>query len=333
MPFDITDDRQIKRLRETSLGRAFTRASGKLLGSIVLILGIAAGLSACSDRIVVKICDHDEKFSKTTNNVYGVTTVVEGSEVEIKVYGFEKAKELTKLPNWNGRLMVRVTNPEVKIRKRLFPPMPEMHRVDIGYDVYHDDASRIEWSVERDMELARAPVIWIGAPGVYGASGSISTIYEERGFAAISAVLDHVVEDLGAQQIIVYGQSSSGNIVAGLTTLRTDILCAVISSAPLDLVGNNAFNPRLRHNLGAEPIYSPVDNVDRVQVSSERTIWLGYNEEDEVVSSASTLGFASELEKRGHSVVVETAPSLDSKHHDLSIWAWKTAQACFHSAS
>lgn len=301
----------------------------KMLYAFIGAIGLAFGLSACDENIEVEIRNHDAEFSQTIGNIYEVTTVVAGDELRLKVYGFEQAKELSQEAGWNGVLIAEVMVPEISTRKRLFPPLPEMYRVDVWYDVYGNDANRIERSVERDMKSAGAPMIRIAPPGVYGSSGTVSAIYHESGFLAVDAVLAHVVQELGVEKLVLYGQSSAGNIVAGLTTLRTDILCAVMSSAPLDLVGNNLFNPKLRHNLGARPRYDPLAHVDLVKPSSQRTIWLGYNKRDAIVGSASTLRFASELKERGHVVFVEEAPALDSTHHDLQIWAWKTAFACY----
>ena len=80
------------------------------------------------------------------------------------------------------------------------------------------------------------PVILMARPGMHGSSGNHA---QDRHTEAEVALLDAAVSQLrqryGFPDLALFGFSSGGTIVANLLARRSDIRCAVIGSAPLDL--------------------------------------------------------------------------------------------------
>lgn len=80
------------------------------------------------------------------------------------------------------------------------------------------------------------PVVLIGRPGMHGSSGDHA---RDRHTLAEVALVDAALTELrrrhGFREFVLSGFSSGGAIAANLLARRSDIRCAVIASAPLDL--------------------------------------------------------------------------------------------------
>jgi pimeloyl-ACP methyl ester carboxylesterase len=88
----------------------------------------------------------------------------------------------------------------------------------------------------RSGALGGMPVVVLGRPGMHGSSGDHA---RDRHTPAEVELVDAALTELrhryGLQNLVLLGFSSGGVIVADLLARRSDIRCAVIGSAPLDL--------------------------------------------------------------------------------------------------
>ena len=80
------------------------------------------------------------------------------------------------------------------------------------------------------------PVFLMGRPGMHGSSGDhAEDRHTQEAVLLMDAALDELKRRHGFQYFALSGFSSGGQLVANLLVRRSDIRCAVIASAPLDL--------------------------------------------------------------------------------------------------
>jgi dienelactone hydrolase len=91
-------------------------------------------------------------------------------------------------------------------------------------------------AAELSSAMGGVPVILIGRPGMHGSSGDHARDkHTWAEVALVDAALTQLRRRHGFQDFVLSGFSSGGAITANLLARRTDIRCAVIGSAPLDL--------------------------------------------------------------------------------------------------
>lgn len=76
------------------------------------------------------------------------------------------------------------------------------------------------------------PYIFVGRPGTHGSSGNHMQRRRIGESELISAALDEMKKRYGVEQWVVAGQSGGGHVTSSLITQRSDIVCAVPTSAP-----------------------------------------------------------------------------------------------------
>jgi len=110
-------------------------------------------------------------------------------------------------------------------------------RVEMVSEFYeHTAASRRLAAEALAGAMHDLPVFLIGRTGMHGSSGNHARDRHSReAVALIDGALTELRRRHGIRDFVLSGFSSGGLVVANLLALRTDIRCAVIASAPLDL--------------------------------------------------------------------------------------------------
>jgi dienelactone hydrolase len=91
-------------------------------------------------------------------------------------------------------------------------------------------------AAELSGAMGGVPVVLIGRPGMHGSSGDHARDkHTWAEVALVDAALTQLRRRYGFQDFVLSGFSSGGAIAANLLARRTDVRCAVIGSAPLDL--------------------------------------------------------------------------------------------------
>jgi predicted esterase len=182
------------------------------------------------------------------------------------------------------------------------------------------------------------PVFLMARPGMHGSSGNHA---RDRHTAAEVELMDSALTALrqryGFQDFALFGFSSGGPVVANLLARRSDIRCAVIGSAPLDLAlfyqrpdGMTPDHFAMRNGELADPMrtvrnirtHAPIFVIgDRRDRSVPASAW------DSWVAAARRAGL------RVHSVEIPglERPELGGTvemHHQTSSRGMEVAQAC-----
>jgi dienelactone hydrolase len=181
------------------------------------------------------------------------------------------------------------------------------------------------------------PVVLIGRPGMHGSSGDHA---RDRHSMAEVELVDAALTELrrrhGFRDLVLSGFSSGGAVVANLLARRTDIRCAVIASAPLDL---DAFyrsrDGRVpdHYAMRGETLADPMRSVRAIPPGV--AIFVLGDPRDRTVPASAWGGWVAAARQAGLSVSVEetsglgpTGPDGADSHHRTSARALQVARAC-----
>ena len=180
------------------------------------------------------------------------------------------------------------------------------------------------WSRQLD-----APYVFVARPGTHGSSGDHMQRRRLAESALVSAALDAIKARLRIREFVVAGQSGGGHATSSLLTLRSDIVCAVPTSAPS--------SPRVRWRLkglkadttGHADSYEPGEHLSgHRQHPGLRVFVLGDPDDRNVLWPSQTI-MATRLKEAG--VAVETLRGRGSgeDRHGLPDSARTVAGWCF----
>ncbi|MFL5337047.1 MAG: hypothetical protein ACJ8H8_28665 [Geminicoccaceae bacterium] len=190
----------------------------------------------------------------------------------------------------------------------------------------------------RSGALGGLPVVVLGRPGMHGSSGDHA---RDRHTPAEVELVDAALTELrhryGFQDLVLLGFSSGGVIVADLLARRSDIRCAVIGSAPLDLT------QYYRRPDGSLPDYFAMradelaDPMRAVRsIRSDAEIFVIGDRRDHIVPAAAWEAWVAAARRRGLHVYAaevtgqdrpELGGSVASRHFTISR-SMEVAQAC-----
>lgn len=287
---------------------------------------------------VIKFEHYDKTFSRTYDEVPTVSVSVDDTNFDIKAYGLNSALEISQNANWDGVIHIKIKGIRARTFRLKYRPWVEVIKVYYG----EDDLKNVPWASEETLvdaayvnslvdKLAdryQTPIIKLATPGAWGSSGSLELQYSHASYEIINKVIDEIVEQTGAERIVLSGVSSSGNVASGVMLLRNDVSCAVLASAPLNLEIAVKNNRSLNDYMGAQNVHDPYNEIRRLPVDEKRRIYIGYSETDEVVSPSSPIAYAEQLRNLGHNVVLESATPITANGHNIGLWVRSSENRC-----
>ena len=211
--------------------------------------------------------------------------------------------------------------------------------VDQVSEVYEQSPGtrRLSAEVLADATGGATPVFLMARPGMHGSSGDHArdrhTLEE---VLLLDAALDELKRRHGVQDFALAGFSSGGAIVANLLARRSDIRCAVIASAPLDLT---AFH---RRQDGAVPdhlamrngqLADPMRSVGSIR--SDATVFVIGDTRDRSVPHAAWKAWEAAARRQGLRVYDADVAGFDrpelgggQTHHITQVRGLEAAHAC-----
>ncbi|HUK05438.1 MAG TPA: hypothetical protein VLV90_10205 [Burkholderiales bacterium] len=184
--------------------------------------------------------------------------------------------------------------------------------------------NRMQADVEHTHRTLGMAFAWVARPGVRGSSGDQLLKTRLREMRLMNGAVSRLKEIYGVATFHAYGQSGGGAVLAALLNLRSDIGCAVLSSANLDVDQWLTEQPGDRRG-GAADWYNPKTHINANTLRA-RIVILS-DPRDKAVSFGSQRNYARALEKAGghsvhivagatgplfHSLVAEALPALRS---------------------
>ena len=193
------------------------------------------------------------------------------------------------------------------------------HRIKYPYpDAIAHDKGVSSLAVKRGIAS-----VTLSLPGYAGSSGEKSLKNTAAGIKLISKAIDELKSVFKARDVVVWGGSSTGHIVAVLLAERTDMRCAIIGSAPLDLDVFYELQPIMIGWAGTNDPVNPMEIVDEIPKDLDTSIYIGYHQKDKIVPAAAQLPFAKALEQKGLDITIEEFVPIESTYHSSINWSYK----------
>ena len=232
--------------------------------------------------------------------------------------------------------LVYISGDPVGATYRFAAGRPQIENVS-EYYALTGDAQRAA-AETRSGALGGLPVVVLGRPGMYGSSGDHArdrhTLAE---IELVNAALTELRRLYGFQDLVLLGFSSGGVIVADLLARRSDVRCAVIGSAPLDLAQYYRKPDGLLPDyfaMHADDLADPMRTVPAIRSNAE--IFVIGDRRDRIVPAAAWEAWVAAARRRGlHVYAAEVAGqdrpelggSVASRHLTVSR-SMEVAQAC-----
>ncbi|MDG1416219.1 MAG: hypothetical protein P8P99_00295 [Maricaulis sp.] len=296
----------------------------KFVGLLVCVLSMSA--VACGREESLNIIEQPE-FNQSSALVPDVEAEFTGRAISLKVFGLAGAHEAAQRDGWNRRLTVYFLSVPGRVHQNWWP-LSVGTEIRIDYAQYQNSAELYNEQANRISRAQNVPILYLSPPAVFGSTGEYSDIYSASGIGFLNSAIDQLVEEFGADEVILVGQSSAGNIVGNLLPLRSDVGCAVISSAPLDLVAHEGFSSSHDHYLGAVSPLNPIEQVSLISPNDDRIVYVGYSETDQIVGPSYQIEYAQLLAASGHNVILQSAEAVDRWGHDVAVWRYNRMFEC-----
>jgi dienelactone hydrolase len=181
------------------------------------------------------------------------------------------------------------------------------------------------------------PVFLMGRIGMHGSSGHhAEDRHTQDAVQLVDAALDELKRRHGFQNFALSGFSSGGQLVANLLGRRSDIRCAVIASAPLDLALYYQGQDGTRSNYFAMHRGELADPMRTVQsIRSDATVFVIGDDRDRSVPHAGWEAWEAAARLRGLRVFDADVAGSDrpefggeKTHHITGVRSLEAAHAC-----
>ena len=152
----------------------------------------------------------------------------------------------------------------------------------------------------------------------------------------MNAVADGLKTRLGLDKLALAGHSGGSTIAASLLTMgRSDVTCAVLGSAPLELADQQydaatklGFK-EVKEAISAN-VYDPWTHVGSIVPSAEREIFVLGDPADTQVPFKFQTPFVDRLNLAGHHGIAVAVEGTGANHHNVSWFTLPAAGACLN---
>jgi hypothetical protein len=189
--------------------------------------------------------------------------------------------------------------------------------------------SRMQGDVERTGRSLGIPFIWVARPGVRGSSGDQLLKTRFREMRLMNGAVSRLKHMYGVATFHAYGQSGGGAVLAALLNMRTDIGCAALASANLDVDQWLSEQSGDRRG-GASDWYNPKTYINANTLRA-RIVILS-DPRDKAVSFGSQRSYARALEKAGGRFVHVVAAGAGPRFHSLAGEGVRALRRCLNGS-
>jgi len=159
------------------------------------------------------------------------------------------------------------------------------------------------------------PYIFVGRPGTFGSSGAHKERRRAPEARLVSAAIDEIKKRHGIAEISIAGLSGGGHVVASLLGYRSDVVCAVPTSA----VSSPAMRVKLHgwsvDATGFSDSYEPMGNLDKARMNPGLRVFVLGDPADSNVQWAVQTSLADRLRDIGVEVQVLQAEGVGPQRH------------------
>lgn len=188
---------------------------------------------------------------------------------------------------------------------------------------------QMQSQAESVYKQLKIPYVFVGRPGTHGSSGTHMQRRREPESRLISAALDVLKEQWGIQEFVVSGQSGGGHVTASLLTMRSDIVCAVPTSAPSSPQIRWRLYGRTSDTTGYTDSYEPTQNLNSSMMHPKLRVFMVGDPEDANVLWPSQIVLTEKLAEIGVATEVIKAQGSGPQKHGLTKSAHRVASWCY----
>jgi pimeloyl-ACP methyl ester carboxylesterase len=178
--------------------------------------------------------------------------------------------------------------------------------------------------------------VFVSRVGMQGSSGNHAERRFPKETIVMNAVTDGLKARLGLDKLALAGHSGGSTIAASFLTMgRTDVTCAVLGSAPLDLA-DQQFDAAKRLGFKVEKeaisanVYDPSTHVGSIVANAERRIFVFGDPADTEVPFRFQTPFVDRLKLAGHHGMAVAVEGMGADHHNVSWFTLPAAGACLN---
>jgi dienelactone hydrolase len=231
--------------------------------------------------------------------------------------------------------LVHIPGDAAGVAFRVAGGRPQVEGTGEGYEVSAE--TRRAAAAALSGVMGGTPVVLIGRPGMHGSSGDHARDRHTRAeVELVDAALTALRRRHGFRDLVLSGFSSGGAIAANLLARRTDIRCAVIASAPLDLAafyrGWDGTLPD-HYAMRREDLADPMRAIRAIR--TDTTVYVLGDRRDRTVPAFAWDAWAAAARHAGVRVVTAAVSGFDpaepdgaGSYHRTSAPALQVAQAC-----
>ncbi|MDI1275085.1 hypothetical protein [Polaromonas sp.] len=159
------------------------------------------------------------------------------------------------------------------------------------------------------------PYIFIGRPGTFGSSGSHKERRRQPEARLVSAAIDEIKKRHGIEEISIAGLSGGGHVVASLLGYRSDVVCAVPTSA----VSSPSMRMKLRgwtvDATGYSDSYEPIEHLNKTRMNPGLRVFVLGDPADTNVPWAVQTALADRLQAMGVQAQILKAEGVGPERH------------------
>ncbi|MES2956514.1 MAG: hypothetical protein V4711_13740 [Pseudomonadota bacterium] len=185
--------------------------------------------------------------------------------------------------------------------------------VDITYAA--TTPARMQAVIDTVPQRFGVPYVFIGRPGTFGSSGAHKERRRAPEARLVSAAIDEIKKRHEIQEISIAGLSGGGHVVASLLGYRSDVVCAVPTSA----VSSPAMRMKLRgwtvDATGYSDSYEPMEHLNKTLMNPELRVFVVGDPADTNVPWAVQTALADRLRTLGVKVEVLQAEAVGPERH------------------
>jgi pimeloyl-ACP methyl ester carboxylesterase len=206
----------------------------------------------------------------------------------------------------------------------------EMKASDNYAKMTPDSLQNISASASRSLQM---PYIVLARPGTYGSSGTHRQRRTQREIDVVSAALDTIKAEHGYERLHLVGFAGGGHTAAALLAQRTDVRCAVLTSAVVSVRTILAEMGRTEDVTGDKNPVDPIALVGKISKRSDLRIFVVTDPDDFVISARSQTHYFRKLAAAGLSANQVFVQAPDTFAHDLPRAGLMIAARCARGAS
>lgn len=189
---------------------------------------------------------------------------------------------------------------------------------------------RIQRDAETWSRKLAAPYVFVGRPGTHGSSGDHMQRRRPAESILISAALDKIKERLKIEAFVVAGQSGGGHVTSSLITYRSDIVCAIPTSAPSSPRVRWTIRGWKRDSTGYSDSYEPAEHLQKGKAHEKLRVFVLGNPNDTNVVWPSQVVMSDRLKEAGIPVETLHGEGTGPERHGLANSARTVAGWCFN---